>query len=182
MFAYISINSFLENYFSSFMFGLFLFLFVSCLFVLVGSFVCDFRFRYLFFVCLIFVTNFSFTNYSVFVYKDVNHFSVENPTLYIIIPKPHVNHFSVENAASPRKGVNHFSVDNPTFHFGLVGPKSNILATLDFKFQYGNVNHFRHPRLSDPVAFENSPGIFFPFQNFSGDFSTHQNVSGDTKI
>ena len=45
--------------------------------------------------------------------KDVNHFSVENPTLYIIYDqKPYVNHFSVENAVSPRKDVNHFSVEN----------------------------------------------------------------------
>ena len=48
-----------------------------------------------------------------FVNKDVNHFSVENPTLYIItIQEPYLNHFSVENAASPHKDVNHSSVDN----------------------------------------------------------------------
>ena len=126
MFAYISINSFIENYFSSFLFGLFLL--VSYLFVLVGSFVYDFRFRYFLFVCLFFVANFSFTNYSMFANKDVNHFSVENPSLYSIIQEPHVNHFSVENAVSLYKGVNHFSVDNPTFYFG--------------QLQYGNVNHF----------------------------------------
>ena len=117
MFAYISINSFIENYFIYFLFGLFLF--VSYLFVLVGSFVCDFRFRYFFLVFLFFVANFLFTNYSMFVNKDVNHFSVENPSLYIIIQAPHVNHFSVENAVGPHKGVTHFSVDNinPTFLF-----------------------------------------------------------------
>ena len=140
MFAYISINSFIENYFSSFLFGLLLF--VSFLFVLVGSFVCDLRFRHFLLVCFFFAANFLFTNYSMFVKKDVNHFSVENPSLYIIIQEPHVNHFSVENAFSPHKGVNHFSVDNPTFYFCLVGLKSDVLAALDFELRYGNVNHF----------------------------------------
>ena len=139
MFAYISIDSFIEYYFIYFIIGLFLF--ASLLFVLVGSFVRDFRFRYFFFVCLFFVANFSFTNYSMFAIKDVNHFSVENPSLYIIIQEPHVNHFSVENAVGLHKGVNHFSVDNPTFYLGL-GLKSDIIAALHFELQYGNVNHF----------------------------------------
>ena len=131
MFAYIYINSFIENYFSSFLFGLFLF--ASLLFVLVRSFVCDFRFCYFFFVSLSFLANFSSTNYSMFVNKDVNHFSVENPSLFIIIQELHVNHFSVENAVSPYKGVNHFSVDNPAHYLDLVDLNAENLN--------GNVNH-----------------------------------------
>ena len=121
MFIFIFLNSFFQNYFISFLFALFLF--VSCLIIsvrfLFRSLLIYSRVRYFCFVCLCFFVNLSGARsdapliFSMLPGQDVNHFSVENPALYISFDKkPYVNHFSVENVASPRGDVNHLSVDN----------------------------------------------------------------------
>ena len=75
--------------------------------------------------------------------------------------------------------IKHKMSGEKTVEFASGGPRVRFFLNMYYNPLQSSL---RHPRLSDPVAFENSPGIFFLFQNFGGDFLTHQNVSGETKI
>ena len=137
MFAFDFLDSFSQNYFICFLFALFWFAF--CLFIsvrfLIRSFVLDSRVWYFCFVCLCFFVNVPCSRshapviFTMLPGQDVNHFSVDNPTLHLSfsshsinvrysssrLGSRDVNHLSVENlfiSQVSKADVNHLSVEN----------------------------------------------------------------------